>query len=237
MCLWLSWSHQGKGSGHMWVLTLIFNLRIFSSSEFWGWGLFGKTFHVLNSFMFRCYKQGNLTDNISLLFSEPVFKKFPHTKRIPEEALPFALTSPLMTSLDVEVGERGLSAAGRTPEERSPSLWEVTAEMHLQMKHILRLNPCAKFTRNRIPWRKLSTCLAAETRGQKAAACHASAHPKNYFALQSRRNHASDTAYGRAFAMARDNPDTFWGDVGHDIKWFQPWRKTLDVDDPVFPSW
>uniref|UniRef100_A0A8C4I108 Acyl-CoA synthetase short-chain family member 3, mitochondrial n=1 Tax=Dicentrarchus labrax TaxID=13489 RepID=A0A8C4I108_DICLA len=60
---------------------------------------------------------------------------------------------------------------------------------------------------------------------------------QNYFPLQFCRNYASDTAYSRAFATARDNPESFWGEVGHDIHWFEPWSKTLHVEDPVFPNW
>uniref|UniRef100_A0A669C347 Acyl-CoA synthetase short-chain family member 3, mitochondrial n=1 Tax=Oreochromis niloticus TaxID=8128 RepID=A0A669C347_ORENI len=51
------------------------------------------------------------------------------------------------------------------------------------------------------------------------------------------RKYASDAAYGRVFAAARDNPEKFWADVGRDINWFEPWSKTLHVEDPVFPNW
>uniref|UniRef100_A0A8C4I0S1 Acyl-CoA synthetase short-chain family member 3, mitochondrial n=1 Tax=Dicentrarchus labrax TaxID=13489 RepID=A0A8C4I0S1_DICLA len=72
---------------------------------------------------------------------------------------------------------------------------------------------------------------------ERDARSHASADIRNYFPLQFCRNYASDTAYSRAFATARDNPESFWGEVGHDIHWFEPWSKTLHVEDPVFPNW
>lgn len=107
--------------------------------------------------------------------------------------------------------------------------------MHFQIQRILRLNPCcAPLQRKRTIGRKLWTSLAAQKRGERATE---SADVKKYFAPQSCRNYASDTAYDRAFATARDNPERFWGEVGQDIKWFQPWSKTLHVEDPVFPNW
>uniref|UniRef100_A0A8C4I0T9 Acyl-CoA synthetase short-chain family member 3, mitochondrial n=1 Tax=Dicentrarchus labrax TaxID=13489 RepID=A0A8C4I0T9_DICLA len=81
--------------------------------------------------------------------------------------------------------------------------------------------------------RKLWTVSAAQQqqqqqRGLRASGSHASADIRNYFPLQFCRNYASDTAYSRAFATARDNPESFWGEVGHDIHWFEPWSKTLN---------
>uniref|UniRef100_A0A8C4I1A3 Acyl-CoA synthetase short-chain family member 3, mitochondrial n=1 Tax=Dicentrarchus labrax TaxID=13489 RepID=A0A8C4I1A3_DICLA len=78
--------------------------------------------------------------------------------------------------------------------------------------------------------RKLWTVSAAQQqqqqqRGLRASGSHASADIRNYFPLQFCRNYASDTAYSRAFATARDNPESFWGEVGHDIHWFEPWTK------------
>lgn len=110
--------------------------------------------------------------------------------------------------------------------------------MHFQMKHILRLNACTPLRRKRTTGRKPWSVLAAQKHGDRATGWYyASAQIQRVFALQSCRNYASDTAYGRAFAAARDNPEKFWGDVGQDIKWFQPWSKTLHVEDPVFPNW
>uniref|UniRef100_A0A672YE53 Acyl-CoA synthetase short-chain family member 3, mitochondrial n=1 Tax=Sphaeramia orbicularis TaxID=375764 RepID=A0A672YE53_9TELE len=65
----------------------------------------------------------------------------------------------------------------------------------------------------------------------------ATANIKPYFALQSCRKYASDSTYSHAFTAARDSPDTFWAEVGQDINWFEPWTKTLHIEDPVFPNW
>ncbi|XP_075968005.1 acyl-CoA synthetase short-chain family member 3, mitochondrial isoform X3 [Anarhichas minor] len=106
--------------------------------------------------------------------------------------------------------------------------------MHFQIKHLLRPNLCVSIPRKRALWR---TVYAAQQRGVGPAGSRASADIKKYFARQWCRNYASDTAYSRAFAQARDNPETFWGEVGQDINWFEPWSKTLHVEDPVFPNW
>uniref|UniRef100_A0A3B4V3P8 Acyl-CoA synthetase short-chain family member 3, mitochondrial n=1 Tax=Seriola dumerili TaxID=41447 RepID=A0A3B4V3P8_SERDU len=69
---------------------------------------------------------------------------------------------------------------------------------------------------------------AQQQRGLRAAGSHASEDIHKYFARQCCRNYASDTlAYSRAFAAARDNPERFWGEMGQDINWFEPWSKTL----------
>uniref|UniRef100_A0A3B4Y8J1 Acyl-CoA synthetase short-chain family member 3, mitochondrial n=1 Tax=Seriola lalandi dorsalis TaxID=1841481 RepID=A0A3B4Y8J1_SERLL len=79
---------------------------------------------------------------------------------------------------------------------------------------------------------------AQQQRGLRAAGSHASEDVHKYFARQCCRNYASDTsAYSRAFAAARDNPERFWGEMGQDINWFEPWSKTLHAEDPVFPNW
>lgn len=112
--------------------------------------------------------------------------------------------------------------------------------MHFQVKHILRPNHCALLLRKRTLGRKLWTVSAAQQqqrRGFRAAGSRASADSTKCFAPQGCRNYASDTAYGRAFASARDNPETFWGEMAQDINWFEPWSKTLHVEDPVFPNW
>ncbi|RVE56544.1 hypothetical protein OJAV_G00222600 [Oryzias javanicus] len=86
--------------------------------------------------------------------------------------------------------------------------------MQLQTKLLVRLQRVL----GRKPW---SRCATAHERA----------------AAQSRRFYASDCAYGRAFAAARDQPEAFWGERGLEIDWFQPWSKTLHVEDPVFPNW
>lgn len=98
--------------------------------------------------------------------------------------------------------------------------------MHFQVRHVLRLQPCAL-------GRRVWTASAAQRRGP----AHASADRGTRFAPRSCRSYASDAAYGRAFASARDDPGAFWGEVGQDLNWFEPWSKTLHVEDPVFPNW
>ncbi|XP_032361460.1 acyl-CoA synthetase short-chain family member 3, mitochondrial [Etheostoma spectabile] len=109
--------------------------------------------------------------------------------------------------------------------------------MHFQIKHLVRLNPCVSVQRKRTLWKTLWAVSAAKQRGVRPAGSHASADIQKHFSLQCSRNYASDTAYNRAFASARDNPEAFWGEVGRDINWFEPWSKTLHVEDPVFPNW
>lgn len=105
--------------------------------------------------------------------------------------------------------------------------------MHFQIRHLVRLNACAPVERKLV--RKL--CAAAQQRGVRATGPHASAGPKTCFQVQGCRNYASDSAYGRAFATARENPEKFWAEMGENIDWFEPWRQTLRVEDPVFPNW
>ncbi|KAJ3612250.1 hypothetical protein NHX12_020526 [Muraenolepis orangiensis] len=50
-------------------------------------------------------------------------------------------------------------------------------------------------------------------------------------------NTTTTTAYSDAFAAARHDPEGFWGRVGRDVSWFEPWEKTVHVEDPVFPNW
>uniref|UniRef100_A0A667ZY66 Acyl-CoA synthetase short-chain family member 3, mitochondrial n=1 Tax=Myripristis murdjan TaxID=586833 RepID=A0A667ZY66_9TELE len=107
--------------------------------------------------------------------------------------------------------------------------------MHCQVKVILRLSHLASVQRRRIPGRKLWT-LASQR--DMRAGCVASARAfSKHLASQCSRGCASDAAYGRAFASARDNPEHFWAQVGRDINWFEPWTKTLHVEDPVYPDW
>lgn len=109
--------------------------------------------------------------------------------------------------------------------------------MHFHIKHIMRLNHCAPLQHKRTLGKKLFTVSAAQQRGVSAAGSHTPADFNKCYALQCCRNYVSDTAYARAFATARDNPEEFWGVAGKDINWFEPWSKTLHVEDPVFPNW
>ncbi|XP_038137275.1 acyl-CoA synthetase short-chain family member 3, mitochondrial isoform X2 [Cyprinodon tularosa] len=113
--------------------------------------------------------------------------------------------------------------------------------MHSQIKNLMRLTPCAPVHSKRILERKLWYCCAAKQPqlegGFSATGSHAAAKENVFSGLQSCRNYASECAYTQAFASARDHPETFWGEMGHNIKWFEPWSKTLHVEDPVFPNW
>ncbi|XP_034019694.1 acyl-CoA synthetase short-chain family member 3, mitochondrial isoform X1 [Thalassophryne amazonica] len=83
------------------------------------------------------------------------------------------------------------------------------------------------------------THRAAAQLGSVFAPRRAAAGPQTVAAANKlwRRNCASDAAYRRAFTSARDQPDGFWGEVGEEIKWFEPWTKTLQAEDPAFPNW
>lgn len=108
--------------------------------------------------------------------------------------------------------------------------------MFLQMRRLLRPGHCAPLHRRRPPGRTLWTVPAAQQqqqRGGRAAGSDAPARSHKSLC----RGYASDALYGRAFASARDSPDTFWAEAGQDVSWFQPWSKTLHVEDPVFPNW
>uniref|UniRef100_A0A3Q4GUM4 Acyl-CoA synthetase short-chain family member 3, mitochondrial n=1 Tax=Neolamprologus brichardi TaxID=32507 RepID=A0A3Q4GUM4_NEOBR len=106
--------------------------------------------------------------------------------------------------------------------------------MLLRVKHsVQRLNNCAPVLRKKTLGRFAWTLCAAAKRN----AGEASGSFKSHFPTQCCRKYASDAAYSRVFAAARDNPEKFWADVGRDIKWFEPWSKTLHVEDPVFPNW
>uniref|UniRef100_A0AAQ4QU12 Acyl-CoA synthetase short-chain family member 3, mitochondrial n=1 Tax=Gasterosteus aculeatus aculeatus TaxID=481459 RepID=A0AAQ4QU12_GASAC len=102
--------------------------------------------------------------------------------------------------------------------------------MHSQIKHLLRPNLCAPVTLRR------SVC-AARQRGAGPAGPRASSSSSSSSSARPRRSYASDAAYGRAFASARDHPETFWGDAARDVDWFEPWRNTLRARDPAFPNW
>lgn len=85
----------------------------------------------------------------------------------------------------------------------------------------VRLPSCARGSR-------IWALLTPENR---RASARRSVAPQNF------RTHASESAYSRAFAAARDDPEGFWGDAGSRLEWFRPWRRTVQVEDPVFPNW
>ncbi|XP_014828203.1 PREDICTED: acyl-CoA synthetase short-chain family member 3, mitochondrial [Poecilia mexicana] len=113
--------------------------------------------------------------------------------------------------------------------------------MHSQIKYLVRLKPCAAARSKRILERKLWSHCAAKQQlegGFSATGLkHAAAREHAVVGTQRCRNYASDCAYSRAFASARDHPETFWGEMAQNISWFEPWSKTLHVEDPVFPNW
>ena len=100
--------------------------------------------------------------------------------------------------------------------------------MHCHMKRMLRLGPCAPARRRTPPGGNPRSASAAQPRVLGAA---------GWSAPRCRRSYASDAAYGRAFASARDDPEGYWAESARDIDWFEPWSKTLHVGDPVFPDW
>ncbi|XP_056878252.1 acyl-CoA synthetase short-chain family member 3, mitochondrial isoform X3 [Takifugu flavidus] len=85
----------------------------------------------------------------------------------------------------------------------------------------VRVSSCARSSR-------LWTLLTPEKGRASARKC---------VAPQSSGTHPSESAYGRAAAAAREDPERFWGEAGSHLKWFQPWSKTVHVEDPVFPNW
>uniref|UniRef100_A0A671XHE4 Acyl-CoA synthetase short-chain family member 3, mitochondrial n=1 Tax=Sparus aurata TaxID=8175 RepID=A0A671XHE4_SPAAU len=97
------------------------------------------------------------------------------------------------------------------------------------MRRLLRPGHCAPLQRRRTPGRTLWTVPAARQQQQRgdnrAAGPHASARSHKSFC----RSYASDALYGRAFASARDSPETFWAEAGQDVNWFEPWSQTLHV--------
>lgn len=85
----------------------------------------------------------------------------------------------------------------------------------------VRLHSCAR-----------ASAVRALLTPEKRRAC-----ARSSAALQNFRTHATESAYGRAVAEARDDPEGFWGEAGSRLQWFEPWRKTVHVEDPVFPNW
>lgn len=80
----------------------------------------------------------------------------------------------------------------------------------------------------------LAARLPCRARGSRIGALLA---PGKLAASRPFRRHASESAYERACAAARDDPERFWGAAGSRLEWFQPWRRTVKVEDPVFPNW
>ncbi|XP_028307022.1 acyl-CoA synthetase short-chain family member 3, mitochondrial isoform X1 [Gouania willdenowi] len=54
---------------------------------------------------------------------------------------------------------------------------------------------------------------------------------------QAQSRSVSDCAYRRAFASARDQPSSYWEEAATGLHWFEPSKKTLQFEDPVFPNW
>ncbi|XP_019961022.2 acyl-CoA synthetase short-chain family member 3, mitochondrial isoform X1 [Paralichthys olivaceus] len=92
--------------------------------------------------------------------------------------------------------------------------------MHQRVRHLLLLTRCAPVPCRRNP--RIVSAAARQQQQQQHRGC---------------RNYASDAAYRRTFASARDQPESYWAEVGRDIQWFEPWSKTLHAEDPVFPNW
>ncbi|KAG7497237.1 acyl-CoA synthetase short-chain family member 3, mitochondrial [Solea senegalensis] len=99
--------------------------------------------------------------------------------------------------------------------------------MHFHVRQLLRLSGC-------VPLR-----CCSRTVGRKVCSVSAAQqqHQQRRGPARVVRHYASDSAYNRSFASARDKPEEFWSEVGHDIHWFEPWTQTLRVEDPVFPNW
>ncbi|XP_053719090.1 acyl-CoA synthetase short-chain family member 3, mitochondrial [Synchiropus splendidus] len=106
--------------------------------------------------------------------------------------------------------------------------------MHSRFKQLVRLNHLV-FRRKRELERRVWTVSAQQRGGREAALSTCADSWKSLSPRGCRIHHDSD--YGRTFLAARDDPTSFWAEVGKDISWFEPWRKTLHVDDPVFPQW
>ncbi|XP_021419546.2 acyl-CoA synthetase short-chain family member 3, mitochondrial isoform X1 [Oncorhynchus mykiss] len=47
----------------------------------------------------------------------------------------------------------------------------------------------------------------------------------------------NNNAYDEAFRTARDDPEQFWGEAAHNVAWFEPWSRTMDNGDAIFPKW
>lgn len=51
------------------------------------------------------------------------------------------------------------------------------------------------------------------------------------------REYTTNTNYSETFKTARDNPEKYWSEAAQDVSWFEPWSKTLQIDDAIFPNW
>ncbi|XP_053271360.1 acyl-CoA synthetase short-chain family member 3, mitochondrial [Pleuronectes platessa] len=94
--------------------------------------------------------------------------------------------------------------------------------MHRHVGHLLRLGRCAPVPCRRNPWVVAAAAQQQQQQQQHQRVC---------------RSYASDAAYRQTFASARDQPESYWAEVGQDIHWFEPWTRTLHAEDPVFPDW
>uniref|UniRef100_A0A8C7PGM9 Acyl-CoA synthetase short-chain family member 3, mitochondrial n=1 Tax=Oncorhynchus mykiss TaxID=8022 RepID=A0A8C7PGM9_ONCMY len=47
----------------------------------------------------------------------------------------------------------------------------------------------------------------------------------------------STTNEQQSFRTARDDPEQFWGEAAHNVAWFEPWSRTMDNGDAIFPKW
>ncbi|XP_061920691.1 acyl-CoA synthetase short-chain family member 3, mitochondrial isoform X1 [Entelurus aequoreus] len=94
--------------------------------------------------------------------------------------------------------------------------------MHMQIQRVL-----SRCTSGRQLW----NVRARRQHGEKGTAAAAAA------AWRGCVDDARQADYHRAFASARDQPAQYWAEVGQDIRWFEPWSKTLHLEDTVFPKW
>uniref|UniRef100_A0A674BTR8 Acyl-CoA synthetase short-chain family member 3, mitochondrial n=1 Tax=Salmo trutta TaxID=8032 RepID=A0A674BTR8_SALTR len=46
----------------------------------------------------------------------------------------------------------------------------------------------------------------------------------------------NNNAYDKVFRTARDDPDQFWSEAAQNVTWFEPWGRTLDNGDAIFPK-
>uniref|UniRef100_A0A8C7N262 Acyl-CoA synthetase short-chain family member 3, mitochondrial n=1 Tax=Oncorhynchus kisutch TaxID=8019 RepID=A0A8C7N262_ONCKI len=47
----------------------------------------------------------------------------------------------------------------------------------------------------------------------------------------------NNNAYDEAFRTARNAPEQFWGEAAQNVTWFEPWSRTMDNGDAIFPKW
>uniref|UniRef100_A0A8C7K7M6 Acyl-CoA synthetase short-chain family member 3, mitochondrial n=1 Tax=Oncorhynchus kisutch TaxID=8019 RepID=A0A8C7K7M6_ONCKI len=46
----------------------------------------------------------------------------------------------------------------------------------------------------------------------------------------------NNNAYDEAFRTARNAPEQFWGEAAQNVTWFEPWSRTMDNGDAIFPK-